>query len=86
MDLGRLGSSCPYPHLIRWPWLVFLVGMALTTVLEYFTSYAMEKIFHARWWDYSDQIQYQRTNLLTEFNAFRPALSGSDLWYSSFVS
>ncbi|WP_294853783.1 putative ABC transporter permease [uncultured Oscillibacter sp.] len=21
--------------------------------LEYITSYAMEKIFHARWWDYS---------------------------------
>lgn len=39
----------------RWdtPALTFLVGMALTTAVEYVTSYAMEKLFHMRWWDYS---------------------------------
>jgi uncharacterized membrane protein len=35
------------------PILVFLGGFVLTSVLEYFTSWAMEEIFHMRWWDYS---------------------------------
>lgn len=33
---------------------IYLGGMILATVLEYVTSYLMEKIFHAKWWDYSD--------------------------------
>ncbi len=37
------------------PILVFLLGVILTTSLEYFTSYILEKIFHNKWWDYSDQ-------------------------------
>lgn len=32
---------------------VFLLSIFLFSVLEYFTSYLMEKIFHTRWWDYS---------------------------------
>lgn len=36
------------------PVLVFLLGILITTVLEYITSYALEKIFHNRWWDYKD--------------------------------
>ena len=32
---------------------VFLKSILICSVLEYFTSYIMEKIFHARWWDYS---------------------------------
>lgn len=35
------------------PVLVFLLGMILTTLLEYVTSFFMEKIFNAKWWDYS---------------------------------
>lgn len=34
--------------------LVFLAGMLVTSLLEYITSYIMEKIFHSVWWDYSD--------------------------------
>lgn len=34
--------------------LVFFVGALLTTILEYITSWSMEKLFKARWWDYSD--------------------------------
>ena len=37
----------------RW-WLVILVGVVLADVLEYLTSYIMEKLFNARWWDYSE--------------------------------
>lgn len=33
--------------------IVFIGGMILTSVLEYITSYLMEKLFHAKWWDYS---------------------------------
>lgn len=31
----------------------FLAGMVVCGALEYFTSWYMEKMFHARWWDYS---------------------------------
>lgn len=33
---------------------VFVGGMVIATVLEYITSYVMEKLFHAKWWDYSN--------------------------------
>lgn len=36
------------------PFLLFLASALLCGVIEYFTGYAMEKIFHAKWWDYSD--------------------------------
>lgn len=32
-----------------------LAGCAFSVVLEYGTSWVMEKLFHARWWDYSDK-------------------------------
>jgi uncharacterized membrane protein len=35
--------------------LVFVVGMVSATILEYFTGVAMEKMFHVRYWDYSNQ-------------------------------
>ena len=37
------------------PILLFFAAAVLTCTLEYFTSWAMEKLFHARWWDYSDE-------------------------------
>ena len=33
--------------------ITFIMAMLICGILEYFTSYFMEKIFHARWWDYS---------------------------------
>lgn len=35
--------------------LVFLLGMLSATALEYLTGYVMEKIFKARYWDYTCQ-------------------------------
>ncbi len=35
-------------------WVVFLVCALGSAVLEYLTSWALEKKFHAKWWDYSD--------------------------------
>jgi uncharacterized membrane protein len=37
------------------PLLVFLAGMILADIVEFVTSVAMEKLFHARWWDYSEK-------------------------------
>ena len=35
------------------PAVVFFMGMLVCGTLEYVTSYGMERLFHARWWDYS---------------------------------
>lgn len=32
---------------------LFIMTILLCSILEYFTSYALEKIFKTRWWDYS---------------------------------
>ena len=37
------------------PVAVFLLAMLVCGTLEYVTSYVMEKLFHARWWDYSQR-------------------------------
>lgn len=39
--------------MLEW-WKIFLLAMAVSAVLEYIVSYALEELFHARWWDYSD--------------------------------
>ena len=36
------------------PIVLFIMSFLMGTILEYITSYLMEKFFHARWWDYSD--------------------------------
>lgn len=35
--------------------ITFIMSILICGTLEYFTSYIMEKIFHARWWDYSNK-------------------------------
>lgn len=37
------------------PVTLFVLGMVVCGTLEYLTSYIMEKLFHARWWDYSQR-------------------------------
>lgn len=32
---------------------IFVAAMIVSGVVEYFTSFAMEKLFHQRWWDYT---------------------------------
>ena len=48
-DLISLGIV----HQLSW-WITLIVGFFLSMILEYPTSYILEKLFHARWWDYSD--------------------------------
>ena len=35
--------------------LLFVMGTIICTVLEYFTSYLMEKVYKLRWWDYTNE-------------------------------
>ncbi len=37
------------------PLTIFFLGIVIASISEYITSYLMEKIFKARWWDYSNQ-------------------------------
>jgi len=37
------------------PLVLFILSMVICMLLEYITSYLMEKIFNARWWDYSNK-------------------------------
>lgn len=39
---------------VRNPIIIFLISMVGATILEYTTSWVMERLFHARWWDYSN--------------------------------
>lgn len=43
---------CMTPIKDMW-YLVLILGILLTSGLEYLTSYLMEVLFHMRWWDYS---------------------------------
>lgn len=44
--IGSLAKNIP---------LIFILGTLICGILEYLTSFLMEKIFHARWWDYSQK-------------------------------
>lgn len=42
------------PPSLYHTWLpLFFASMILCTIVEYFVSWFMEKLFHTRWWDYS---------------------------------
>ncbi len=51
-----LGGVFIYFALSRFkddPITVFILGSIITSALEYFTSFILEKIFHNKWWDYT---------------------------------
>ena len=37
------------------PLTLFCMAVLICSILEYLTSYFMEKLFHTRWWDYTDK-------------------------------
>ncbi|WP_207649468.1 putative ABC transporter permease [Anaeromicropila populeti] len=43
-----------YPFPMKF-YLLFLFSAVITTTIEYITSVLLEKIFHTRWWDYTEQ-------------------------------
>ena len=38
------------------PIAVFFLGMIFCDIVEYLTSFLMEKLFNARWWDYKNEL------------------------------
>lgn len=50
---GLLITLC-LTRLVEYPVALFCVAVVVCAVLEYVTSFIMEKVFHARWWDYSE--------------------------------
>ena len=46
-------TICLYKPFADKPLYVFLLGMLICDVVEYTTSFLMETLFHARWWDYT---------------------------------
>lgn len=52
---GGLAMTIFLTKFINSPITVFCMGVIICAVLEYFTSYIMEKVFNARWWDYSHE-------------------------------
>ena len=51
---GGLLLSLSLTPLAAHPLLCYLLGVLLTSALEYLTSYLLERYFHAKLWDYSD--------------------------------
>lgn len=52
------GAMYMYFFLTRYynePITLFVMAVVGTSIIEYITSFLMEKIFKARWWDYSDE-------------------------------
>ncbi len=72
----------PIQRGIASPWLsvplVFLCGALIASVLEYVTSWAMETLFHSRWWDYSDK----KWNINGRMGTF---VNCSCVWDTTFV-
>lgn len=50
--LGNFMKTMESVSLIDSIWISTIVIMSICGTLEYITSYLMERIFHARWWDY----------------------------------
>lgn len=52
------GAACTCCYILLYqvtnPFVLFISSGIICSLAEYITSYVMEKLFHARWWDYSD--------------------------------
>ena len=51
---GAVAFAIFLPELTTSPVFLFLGSMILASGIEYFTGAVLEKIFHKRWWDYSN--------------------------------
>ena len=55
--------------------LLFIMSVLLCTILEYLTSYVMEKLFKLRWWDYSEE-KYQLNGRICLKNSLLFGIAG----------
>lgn len=49
---------------------VFVIGVILATVIELFGGWALDKLFHARWWDYRDRKFNLNGYICPEFSVY----------------
>lgn len=56
--------------------LTFLAAVAICTVLEYITSFLMEKLFKIRWWDYRGVHRFQLNGRICLQNSLLFGLGG----------
>ena len=50
--------------------MLFLGGVFITTAIELFGGWALDKLFHIRWWDYSDKPFNFHGYICPEFSFF----------------
>ncbi len=60
--------------------VLFLLSSFVCSILEYFTSYILEKIFKARWWDYS-RFKYNINGRICLYNVLLFGLLGTFMIY-----
>jgi len=80
--VGGLASYLLLTPYYKRPFVLFLVAIVIFTILEYSTSYLMEKMFKARWWDYSDK-KYHINGRVSLDTMFQFGLLGS---FSVYIS
>ena len=51
---GALIMTLTLTRYINDKLVLFVMAIVVCSILEYMTSYVMEKIFHIRWWNYSN--------------------------------
>ncbi len=59
---------------------VFILGMIFTSALEYLTSFLLEKLFDAKWWDYS-KMKFNLNGRICLLNSIEFAFLGVVLTY-----
>ena len=52
---GALAITILLKRYMEDPLVLFLMSTLICSIIEYLTSYFMEKKYHARWWDYSNK-------------------------------
>lgn len=62
------------------PLVVFILAAVICSFVEYITSYILEKIFKARWWDYSNKRFHIEGRICLE-NSFLFGLGGFAILY-----
>lgn len=68
-------------NFAKYPIAVFFLGMLFTSILEYITSYLMEKMFNAKWWDYS-HMKFNINGRVCLLNSLEFAILGLVLVYN----
>lgn len=67
-------------NFISSPIQVFFLGMIFTSTLEYVTSFILEKMFNAKWWDYSKR-KFNINGRICLLNSLEFAILGIILTY-----